>query len=173
MSAKSNFRSPGTLCAEAYLALAIQLWALRKEDSHQPLAVRSCIGSKQCFRPVGYADLFHWLTEDASRQLPPDKRDRVADELADIFIYLLRLGQVLDVNLVGAATAKLAKNAVKYPVDKAKVMRRNIADNKKTPLDIRDIDRRGHVLNCTQSNRRQSMGPSQIRCPLQSRRGAA
>src|ERR1700674_2024497 len=44
MSAKSNFRSPGTLCAEVYLALAIQLWALGKEDSHQPLAVRSCIG---------------------------------------------------------------------------------------------------------------------------------
>jgi dCTP diphosphatase len=63
---------------------------------------------------------FQWLTEDASRQLPSDKRDRVADELADIFIYLLRLGQVLDINLVGAATAKLAKNGVKYPVDKAK-----------------------------------------------------
>ena len=37
-----------------------------------------------------------------------------------MLIYLVRLARVLDIDLVDAATAKLARNREKYPVDKAK-----------------------------------------------------
>ena len=63
---------------------------------------------------------FQWLTEDQSRSLPEDKRKVIAEELADTFIYLVRLADKLDVDLLTAAEAKLAANATAYPVDKAK-----------------------------------------------------
>jgi len=63
---------------------------------------------------------FQWLTEDQSRSLPEDKRKAIAEELADTFIYLVRLADKLDVDLLTAAEAKLAANATAYPVDKAK-----------------------------------------------------
>jgi dCTP diphosphatase len=63
---------------------------------------------------------FQWLTEEQSRALPADKRGEVADELADVLLYLLQLADKLEVDLPAAAQGKLAKNAVRYPVDKAR-----------------------------------------------------
>lgn len=63
---------------------------------------------------------FQWLTEEQSRALSPDKRAEVADELADVLLYLLQLADKLDVDLIDAATGKLQKNGERYPVDKAK-----------------------------------------------------
>jgi len=44
----------------------------------------------------------------------------VRQELADVLLYLIRLADKLDVDLVAAAKAKLGLNALKYPVDKAR-----------------------------------------------------
>ena len=44
----------------------------------------------------------------------------IAQEIADVLIYLIRLGQVLDIDLVAAALDKLALNRDKYPIEKAK-----------------------------------------------------
>jgi len=63
---------------------------------------------------------FQWLTEEQSTNLPEDKRQAVAAEMADVFIYLLRLADVLDVDLLQAAELKMEENARKYPVEKAK-----------------------------------------------------
>ena len=45
---------------------------------------------------------------------------RWAHELADTFVYLLRLAEVLEIDLIDAANKKIELNALKYPVDKAK-----------------------------------------------------
>jgi NTP pyrophosphatase (non-canonical NTP hydrolase) len=58
---------------------------------------------------------FQWLTEAQSGALPPDKRAAVADELADVLVYLVRLADKLDIDLLQAATAKMASNEAKYP----------------------------------------------------------
>ena len=58
---------------------------------------------------------FQWLTEAASAGLPPEKRALVRDEMADVLLYLVRLADKLDVDLVEAARNKIAKNAPKYP----------------------------------------------------------
>jgi NTP pyrophosphatase (non-canonical NTP hydrolase) len=63
---------------------------------------------------------FQWLSEEASKALPPDRLSAVTEELADVFLYLVRLADRLGVELLPAASAKLAANAVKYPVDKAR-----------------------------------------------------
>ncbi|MDQ1362305.1 MAG: dCTP diphosphatase [Pseudomonadota bacterium] len=63
---------------------------------------------------------FQWLTEEQSRSLPETKRTEVEYELADIFVYLLRLADKLDVDLLKAAENKLKLNAEKYPADKVR-----------------------------------------------------
>lgn len=63
---------------------------------------------------------FQWCTSEASRAAAPEKRAMVANEIGDVLIYLVRLARVLDIDLIDAATEKLAQNREKYPVDKAK-----------------------------------------------------
>jgi len=63
---------------------------------------------------------FQWLTEAQSSALAPGKRDEVRDELADVLLYLVRLADKLDVDLVDAAQKKIAKNAQKYPASQVR-----------------------------------------------------
>ncbi len=63
---------------------------------------------------------FQWLTEAESRRLPPEKRAQVADEMADVLVYLVRLADKLEVDLLETAAAKIDKNALKYPADKVR-----------------------------------------------------
>jgi len=62
-------------------------------------------------------ELFQWLTEDQSAALDSARCARVADELADVLWFLVRLSDRLDVDLLEAAERKLAANARKYPAD--------------------------------------------------------
>jgi NTP pyrophosphatase (non-canonical NTP hydrolase) len=63
---------------------------------------------------------FQWLTEEQSRSLADTKRNAIAEEIADVLLYLLRLADKLDIDPIDAARKKLAINAIKYPVDLAK-----------------------------------------------------
>lgn len=67
-------------------------------------------------------EIFQWMTEDASRTAgnDPTTADKVREELADVLLYLVRLADVLGVDLNDAATRKLQLNAAKYPADKAR-----------------------------------------------------
>jgi dCTP diphosphatase len=68
------------------------------------------------------AEIFQWLTEEQSRSITSSSDDmrRVREELADVQIYLLRLADVLDVDLEQAVTDKIDLNERKYPIDLAK-----------------------------------------------------
>jgi NTP pyrophosphatase (non-canonical NTP hydrolase) len=63
---------------------------------------------------------FQWDTETESRELSGEKRAQVSHELADTFVYLLRISQVLDIDLIEAAHEKITLNGKKYPVEKAR-----------------------------------------------------
>ena len=63
---------------------------------------------------------FQWLTEEQSRTLDAAARAPVADELADVLLYLVRIADELGIDLHAAAQAKMARNAEKYPVEKAR-----------------------------------------------------
>ena len=63
---------------------------------------------------------FQWLTEEQSRQLPAQTRAAVAQEAADVLLYLVQVADSLGVDLLQAAQDKLALNELKYPVDKAR-----------------------------------------------------
>jgi len=63
---------------------------------------------------------FQWLTEAQSRDLAPDKLEAVRSEVADVLLYLIQLSNVLGIDPVAAAQDKLAENAGRYPVEKAR-----------------------------------------------------
>lgn len=63
---------------------------------------------------------FQWLSEKDSASLPPEKRDQIGLELADVLLYLLRLSDRLNIDLLNAAQQKIKLNAEKYPVERAR-----------------------------------------------------
>lgn len=63
---------------------------------------------------------FQWDTPIESQHLSPEKHEAVSHELADTFVYLLRLAEVLQIDLIEAANQKIDLNAKKYPIEKAK-----------------------------------------------------
>lgn len=63
---------------------------------------------------------FQWLTGEESTALPEQTRGEVALELADVLLYLVRLADVLGVDLADAARTKMRINADRYAVDKAR-----------------------------------------------------
>jgi dCTP diphosphatase len=62
---------------------------------------------------------FQWDTPDAFLAMSSEKRAAVADEIADVLIYLTELADVLNIDMMDATQRKLLKNAQKYPVTKA------------------------------------------------------
>ena len=62
-------------------------------------------------------ELFQWLTPEESIQLGATSEGRadLKDELADVTIYLLRIADVLNIDVIAAANAKLDRNERRFP----------------------------------------------------------
>jgi NTP pyrophosphatase (non-canonical NTP hydrolase) len=58
---------------------------------------------------------FQWDTPAESQAPAKEKLLAIRDEVADTFIYLVELADVLDIDLIAAARDKMAKNALKHP----------------------------------------------------------
>jgi NTP pyrophosphatase (non-canonical NTP hydrolase) len=65
---------------------------------------------------------FLWMDSEASRRFvhDPHKREAILDEIADIVIYAMEFANSAGVDLATAIDRKMAKNAQKYPVEKAR-----------------------------------------------------
>lgn len=65
---------------------------------------------------------FLWSTPEQSRMVAVDasKRAKIAEELADVIIYALEFANVTDLDVAAVIEAKMATNAKKYPVEKAR-----------------------------------------------------
>ncbi len=59
---------------------------------------------------------FQWLTRKQSRAPDEEQRNAVSLEMADVLIYLVRLADQLDIDLLEAARRKILLNAKKYPL---------------------------------------------------------
>src|SRR4051812_34427467 len=106
---------PDATTTIAELKEAVRRFAAERfwEPYHSPknLAMALAVEVGELLEP------FRWVDSEASRQVTADpaKREAVADELADVAILLLNLSLSLDIDLSDAITAKMRKNAVKYP----------------------------------------------------------
>ncbi len=63
---------------------------------------------------------FQWMTEEQSSNVSSEAHEQIGHELADIFVYLLRLSDKLDIDLVEAANRKIELNEEKYPAEKVR-----------------------------------------------------
>ncbi len=63
---------------------------------------------------------FQWLTEAQSTRLDPKTFQAVEEEVADVFIYLVRLSDLLGIDLLDAAARKIALNEKKYPAEEVR-----------------------------------------------------
>jgi NTP pyrophosphatase (non-canonical NTP hydrolase) len=63
---------------------------------------------------------FQWLTAEQSAALTSEKKAAVRLELADILIYLVRIADKLDIDLIAAAADKVAINEKRYPAVKVR-----------------------------------------------------
>jgi len=63
---------------------------------------------------------FQWLTEEQSVRPDAARLARVEAELADILVYLVRIADRLDVDLLAATGRKLEENARKYPAERVR-----------------------------------------------------
>jgi dCTP diphosphatase len=65
---------------------------------------------------------FLWATPEQSRAIAQDpaKRPKIAEELADVVIYALEFANATGLDVAATIAAKMAANAKKYPVEKAR-----------------------------------------------------
>jgi NTP pyrophosphatase (non-canonical NTP hydrolase) len=63
------------------------------------------------------AEIFQWLTPEQSQAAHLDAavKERIADEVADVLLYLLQVADQCNIDIDDAVANKLVKNAVKHP----------------------------------------------------------
>jgi len=65
-------------------------------------------------------EIFQWLNEEQTKRLSDKQLCMVKEEIADVAIYLLRLADVLNIDLNNAVEDKIKMNELKYPVELSK-----------------------------------------------------
>ena len=63
---------------------------------------------------------FVWQTPEQSQQRTQARREEIASEIADVGILLFELADNLGLDMAAVMRAKLARNAERYPVEKAR-----------------------------------------------------
>ena len=112
--------TPRALIDVAPLVAALRHFAAERdwEQFHSPknlvMALTGEVGE--------LAEVFQWMTEEASRNAGRDPRtaQAVREELADVLLYVVRAADVLGVDLNAAVADKLQTNAEKYPAAAAR-----------------------------------------------------
>lgn len=65
-------------------------------------------------------ECFQWLSEEQSKTLDERQLAAVAEEIADVQLYLVQLAGKLGIDIESACRAKISRNAEKYPADLAR-----------------------------------------------------
>lgn len=63
---------------------------------------------------------FVWKSPEQAEQIAQDKKPEIENEIADVAILLFELAHNLGISLEEAVLAKLARNELRYPVEKAR-----------------------------------------------------
>lgn len=102
----------------ANLAQQIRQFSEEREwqDFHSPKNLSTALAVEA----AEVMEIFQWMTESESKNLTQSKRSALQKELADVFIYLIQLGDKTGIDLIEAANQKLKVNAEKYPTELVK-----------------------------------------------------
>lgn len=62
-------------------------------------------------------ELYQWTKDN---QLKPERADKIGEEIADVFYWVIMLANYYDIDLISALDEKMDQNEAKYPVSKAR-----------------------------------------------------
>lgn len=87
------------------------------ERDWQPFHTPKNLSTALMVEAAELAEIFQWMTPEESQQasLDPERQARIADELADVLLYLLQVADHCEVDLARATAHKLARNAERFP----------------------------------------------------------
>jgi NTP pyrophosphatase (non-canonical NTP hydrolase) len=107
-----------TTVAELRAGMAAFVHEREWEQFHSPKNLAMALATEA----AELMEHFLWIDSDASRAAmnEPARRDEVADELADVAGVIFALCNALDLDLSDAVSRKMAKNVLKYPVEKCR-----------------------------------------------------
>jgi NTP pyrophosphatase (non-canonical NTP hydrolase) len=94
------------------------------DQFHSPKNLSSAL----CVEAAELLEHFQWLATGTRDELGSEKTVQVKHEMADVFVYLIRLADKLDVDLFEAVIEKMAINRRKYPADKVRGDSRKYSD---------------------------------------------
>jgi len=119
-------RSPRHSDAPSGLRDELRRFAIERDwdQYHSPKNLAAAL----CVEAAELLEHFQWRTDAESKSLPTEHLAKVREEIADVLLYLVRLADKLNVDLLDAAANKIAVNARKYPVDKARGNSRKYTD---------------------------------------------
>jgi NTP pyrophosphatase (non-canonical NTP hydrolase) len=101
---------------DSLAALTADLRAFAAARRWQPFHAPKNLAMALSVEAAELLEHFQWLTEAQSRVLPEAQCAEVAQEVADVLLYLLQLADQLGIDAVQAARAKMAVNAQRFPV---------------------------------------------------------
>jgi NTP pyrophosphatase (non-canonical NTP hydrolase) len=102
-------------------ALRAQLRAFAAERQWQPFHTPKNLSMALMVEAAELAEIFQWMTPEESLAVRdnPALQEPIADEVADVLLYLLQIADHAGVNLAQAVENKLRKNALKHPAPRA------------------------------------------------------
>ncbi|MBS1986524.1 nucleotide pyrophosphohydrolase [Candidatus Dependentiae bacterium] len=94
--------------------------AFRNERDWQQFHKPKDVALSLALEAAEVLELFQWKTDEQAAQAVKENPEKFADELADVMGWVLILAHDLKIDLAAAMEHKLAKNAAKYPIERAK-----------------------------------------------------
>lgn len=94
--------------------------AFAKEREWEPFHAPKNLAMAVVTEAAELAEVFQWLTLEESGSLTEKQRAAAQDEIGDVLICLCNLAARVGIDPLAAAAAKLEKNRLKYPVEKAR-----------------------------------------------------
>ena len=68
------------------------------------------------------------MSEKESYDLTNNLRQQIGEELADVLLYLIRLADKCDIDLMNAAEQKIQKNRLRYPANQVRGSSKKYSD---------------------------------------------
>jgi NTP pyrophosphatase (non-canonical NTP hydrolase) len=99
-------------------ALQLTLREFAAQRHWQPYHTPKNLSSALTVEAAELAEIFQWMTPEESQRAHHTAavKERIADEVADVLLYLLQLADHCAIDIPQAVTNKLVKNAAKHPV---------------------------------------------------------
>ncbi len=114
--------TPGTDDSTTVAALKARVLAFARERDWEQFHSPKNLSMALAAEAGELMEPFLWVSPEEARGLATDpaRQPRIADELADVVVYALQFANMAGIDLSAAITAKMAANAAKYPIERAR-----------------------------------------------------